>query len=219
MKILMAIVCLFFPSAIKRWLLNRLGHSIAKTARIGFSIVATDRLVLSDGASIGHLNIIKKLRTLELGQNSSIGHMNWVSAFPWTNTDHFTHVNDRGALIIGDESAITTGHYLDCTASITVGNFTTIAGRGTHFLTHGIDIELLRQDAAPIRVGDYCLVGTRSLLLAGASLNNRCVLAAGSTLTRRPTVENQLYAGVPAVPKKTLKPTTAYFTRVRGYVD
>jgi acetyltransferase-like isoleucine patch superfamily enzyme len=109
-------------------------------------------------------------------------------------------------------------HIIDCNERVVIGRFSTIAGYRSQILTHSIDIYNCRQHAEPIKIGDFCFIGTGCILLGGAVLPSYCVLGAGSVLTSRFTSENALYAGTPAVHKKTFDDNVAYFTRSVGSV-
>ena len=71
----------------------------------------------------------------------------------------------------------------------------------------------------PIRIGAYCLVGTRVTILGGAQLPDQSVLGAGSVLNKAHATTHTLYAGQPAVPVKTLSANAEYFQRKTGYID
>src|SRR5207245_5527131 len=83
-------------------------------------------------------------------------------------------------LIVGDHAAITHRHLIDCTDSITIGRFTTVAGHRSQFLTHGIDFEDCVQKAKPIEIGQYCHIGTSCILLPGSRLPDYSMLGAAS---------------------------------------
>jgi acetyltransferase-like isoleucine patch superfamily enzyme len=108
---------------------------------------------------------------------------------------------------------------IDCTESIQVGAFATVAGFRSQLLTHSIDIERAQQRAAPIRIGQYCFVGTDCVLLGGSALPDYSVLGAKSLLNSKFDEPYGLYGGVPASRVKTLSQQTAYFTRTIGFVD
>jgi len=114
---------------------------------------------------------------------------------------------------------VTRRHHLDCTDRISVGAFSTIAGYGSQFLTHGIDVAEGRQDCKPISIGSYCLIGSRVAVLGGAALPDYSVLGAASLLNKAFVEEYVLYAGQPASAKKALNPAGAYFCRSVGFVS
>ena len=66
---------------------------------------------------------------------------------------------------MGESAAITKNHHIDCTNTIEIGAFSTVAGYQTQFLTHSIDVLENRQHSAPIRIGPYTFVGTNSVVL------------------------------------------------------
>jgi acetyltransferase-like isoleucine patch superfamily enzyme len=209
------------PRPLKRvWLQAFFSYSIHPTARIGFSLVLPRHLEMGPGSSIGHLNVIKGLSSLNLGEDSSIGNLNWVTGFPEGHSRHFVHQRDRvPELILGEQSAITHRHYVDCTNRVKVGRFTTIAGYATQFLSHSIDLEQDRQSSLPIEVGDYCFVGSNCVLLGGSALPDFSVLGAKSLLNKKFTEGSQLYGGVPAKALRSLPKEWRYFQREKGFVD
>jgi len=85
-------------------------------------------------------------------------------------------------------------------------------------LTHSIDLAFNRQTSAPIRIGDYCFLGTNCVLLAGSGLPDFSVVGAKSLLNKTFTATHQLYGGVPAKPLQTLPADYAYFQRTTGFV-
>lgn len=221
MKKILQIILLFFPWNIRRLLLNYLwGFDIHPTAHIGFSYIYPKCLIMEAGAQIGHLNVAIHLEKMTLKEKATIGRGNWITGFPTgTASKHFAHQKNRQSeLILGKESAITKNHHLDCTASIHIGNYATIAGYRSQFLTHSIDIYESRQDCHPIVIGDYCFVSTGVIILAGAMLPDYCVLAAGAVLNKAYEEDWTLYAGVPAKPKQSIPQNAKYFSRSKGFV-
>ena len=210
------------PWSLRRIMLNNFfRYDISPTARIGFSYVYPTFLKMDDGSHIGHFNIGIHLSKILLGKNSSIARGNWITGFPvGTDSEHFLHdKNRKSELIIGDESAITKNHHIDCTNSIHIGSFVTIAGYNSQFLTHSIDIYNNRQDSHPISIGDYCFVSTGVKVLGGSSLPAYSVLAAGAVLNKRFSEGYRLYGGVPAEEKKILPAESVkYFHRSKGFV-
>jgi acetyltransferase-like isoleucine patch superfamily enzyme len=120
---------------------------------------------------------------------------------------------------MGEHSAITKNHHFDCTDCIEIGSFTTVAGYQSQFLTHSIDISENRQHARPIRIGHHCFLGTRCIVLGGASLPDCSILGAGSLLNKQFGEAFSLYAGSPARSVKRLSRDAAYFSRQQGFVD
>lgn len=210
------------PWRIKRILLQKVyGYKISKSAYIGFSYIFPNYLEMKDGATIGNLNVAIHLDKMIIGSNSIISRNNWITGYPTNmNSKHFVHDNNRRCeLIIGDEVGITKNHHIDCTNSIRIGNYVTIAGYGSQFLTHSIDIYEGRQDSHPIIIGDYCFVSTSVRVLGGSVLPAFSVLAAGAVLTKKYDREYTLYGGVPAREIKKIPIDAKYFIREVGFID
>ncbi|MDC7786714.1 hypothetical protein PQJ75_08265 [Rhodoplanes sp. TEM] len=208
------------PWRLRRAVLRRgLGFRIEDGARIGFSVVCAGAVRLGAFSRIGHLTLVRDLARLELGEHAVIGNLNKIAGVPRDAAGAFGDEPDRDpSLVIGRHAAITNSHLIDCTNRVEIGAFATVAGWGTQILTHGIDIAACRQRSAPVTVGPYGFVGTRCVLLKGAVLPERSVLAAGSVLGRAETQSCILYSGVPAGPVKPLDPASLYFSRTVGRV-
>lgn len=175
---------------------------------------------MADGAQIGHFNVAIHISKLIIGRNSSIARGNWITGFPeYSNSPHFAHdITRRSELIIGEESAITKNHHIDCTNAVHIGNYVTVAGYASQLLTHSIDVYASRQDSHPIAIGDYCFIGTRSVILGGSVLPAYSILGAGALLNKAFNDAWTLYAGVPAKAVKNIRPKAKYFTRKEGFV-
>lgn len=215
------LILLLFPWSLRRKILiKKFGYKIHPTAHIGLSYIYPKYLEMGAGASIGHFNVAIHLDKIVIGENSSIVRSNWITGFPTgTDSKFFSHDKERKSeLIIGKESAITKNHHIDCTNYIHIGDFVTIAGYNSQFLTHSIDIYESRQDSHPIEIGDYCFVSTGVRVLGGAKLPDCSVLGAGAVLNKAYTKERMLYVGVPAMPKKEIPIDAKYFLRKEGFI-
>lgn len=217
---LLRFLVVLLPWPLRRRVLGWIyGYEIHRTARIGCSWIYPAKLVMAPGARIGHLNVAIHLDRLELGTNAIIERGNWITAYEKDGPRHFTHLANRDpSLRLGAHGAITKHHHLDCTDRIDIGAFTTVAGYGSQFLTHSIDLESNRQDAAPISIGDYCFVGTAVVVLGGAKLPDKCVLGAKALLNKSYDTPGFLYAGVPAIALQAVAKDARYFSRACGFV-
>jgi|SRR5579863_2869077 len=220
MRKVLSVLFLVIPWPLRRLLLISLfGYKIHPTARIGLSIICPDRLEMGPDARIGSFTMCKGLTLLEMGESSYVGNLNWITGFPVHDQTFFSA--DRGRrpeLIVGSHAAITARHYIDCTNSIRIGRYTTVAGYRSQLLTHSIDLYNCRQSSKPISVGEYCFVGTGTVLLGGSALPDYSVLGAGSILNKAHTEAFLLYAGNPARAVKSLPKDMAYFRRSTGFV-
>ncbi|WP_245575823.1 acyltransferase [Hymenobacter norwichensis] len=175
---------------------------------------------MDDHTEIGHFNMIIHLDEVHMKVQSIIGRGNWITGFPsGTSSPHFRHQPARRSkLILGNSAAVTKNHHIDCTNTIEIGCFSTIAGYQSQLLTHSIDVFENRQNSAPIFIGDYTFVGTNSVILGGATLPSYSVLGAKSLLNKAYDEEWTLYGGTPAKKIISIPKTAKYFTRSEGFV-
>jgi acetyltransferase-like isoleucine patch superfamily enzyme len=220
MKTLLYALITILPWPLRRWfLVNCFGYQIHPTARIGLAWIRPQRLVMEEHTRIGHLTVFKNADLLHLKAHSLIGRGNWITGFPSGSKDFFAHqTGRRPELILGEHSAITNRHLIDCTDRVEIGRFATMAGFNSQLLAHSIDLAENRQHSQPIRIGDYCFVGTNCVVLGGSVLPDYCVLGAKSLLNKAHAETHRLYAGVPAKAIKELPRDLKYFVRREGFV-
>jgi acetyltransferase-like isoleucine patch superfamily enzyme len=210
-----------FPWRLRRALLRAVfDFDISDDARIGFSIVMSDTLVLRSGSWIGHFNLCWRLEEMTLNENATIGNFNRIAGVAGRVMQSFYDQPDRrSCLTMERDSAITHSHIVDCTDSVHIGQFSIFGGWHSQILTHSIDIKSGRQQAGPVSVGAFCFLGTGCILLKGAVLPDKSVLSAGSVLSTVETEALTLYSGVPARRMKSLDPDSVYFRRAKGVVS
>jgi len=211
------VITALFPWPVRCALLNRLfGWQIDRSARIGWSLfVGVRRVRLGPRARIGHFTVFRDLNHLELGADSSIGEWNWITAARELLAT--PGGDEAGVLKIGEHSAVTSRHHLDCTSGVTVGAFSTVAGERSTILTHQIDISQSRQVWRPVRIGRDCHVGSDVRVAPGSLIPDRCAIAMGSVVAGVLEEPGMLYGGVPARPIKELG-KAAYFSRKKARV-
>ena len=214
------VLAFLLPWGLRRRVLeSQFGYSIHPSCSIGFAWIAPRQLIMEEGSRIGHLTVCKNLDLLHLGAHAIIGQLNWITGFPSGNSRHFAHQTNRHPeLVLGPHAGISSRHFIDCTSRITIGSFATVAGFHSQLLTHSIDRAAGRQSSEPIHIGDYCFVGTNSVLLGGSSLPHHSVLGAKSLLNKKWETSYQLYGGIPAKPLQALPTDLSYFTRQEGFV-
>lgn len=194
--VLRALVCVLPASNVKKWLLRKVGYAVHPTATVRSSLVwKVDHFDIGPGSTFGRYNLVKNVRRVSLGRQASIGRMNLISAHPVYKKLYA----DGAELILGDHAVITSRHSIDCSGAVTLGDYAGLFGHRSTALSHSIDLRRDAQAAAPIIIGARCFVGTNCLLLGGAKLPERSVLAAGSTLVRaKGEQESGLWGGSPA---------------------
>ena len=193
---------------------------IAKSARIGFSIILARHLIMDNQSRIQNLCFINEIDKIVLDANSKIGRSNWITgSSAELNRGYSATQNRKCEFILGEHSRITGNHKFDCNGGIYIGKFTTIAGSLSEFLTHGINLIENYQETDKIQIGDYCFIGTRCLLLKGSKIPNKSLLAAGSIVTKKFEEECNIYGGIPAVFIKKIPTHSKYFFRNHGNVS
>lgn len=220
-KFTIQIILLTFPWYFRRIFLNLLlNFNIHKSARIGASIILSEKLTMKKFTKINHFTFCQSIDELILEDYSKIGTFNYITGYPTSLNKHFKHIRKRKCVLrIETHSSITSRHFLDCTAGINIGKFTTIAGIRSYILTHSLDLFKCRQDAKPINIGDYCFIGTNCEILPGSNIPNFSILGAKSLFNKKYDKPFYLYGGVPAkIIKKLDKKNVAYFNRKIGAV-
>lgn len=213
-----AVVAALFPLRWRRMLLKTaLGYEIDGSAHIGRSVVVVDKLVMAPRTRIGSLCLLKGCERIELEPGSEIGSLNWVNAVARSDR-HFQGEERTLTLALRVGAAITFGHIIDCCDHVEIGAFSTVAGSGSHILTHTVHIGQGRQVCAPVRIGERVFVGHRTVLLPGTTIANNSVVAAGAVVAEPLREEFTLYGGVPAKPIRRLDPSSGYFTRTEPHV-
>ena len=188
------------PSALKIAVLRRRGARIGKNCRIGMTLVDAKRIHLGDNVQIASFNLMHRLDALEMGTGSRMNGFNWITGA------------GTGTFSVGLNSAITRLHFFEASASISIGDNTIIAGRNSHFFTHGISSTNL-DDMRPIQIGSWCYIGSSSRFVPGAQVAKGTFVGMGSVVTKAFADEFVLVAGGPAVVKKQLSPNDVYFDR------
>ncbi|MEE0903209.1 MAG: acyltransferase [Prevotellamassilia sp.] len=113
-----------------------------------------------------------------------------------------------GELEIGDNTWIGHRCLISASSSVRIGKNVDIApnvfiGNGTHGITPDRDRIADVECSRDVEVGDGCWLCAGSMVLPGVSLGAKCVVAAGSVVTRS-FGPMKLLAGVPACIKREL---------------
>ena len=113
-----------------------------------------------------------------------------------------------GELEIGDNTWIGHRCLISASSSVRIGKNVDIApnvfiGNGTHGITPDRDRIADVECSRDVEVGDGCWLCAGSMVLPGVSLGAKCVVAAGSVVTRS-FGSMKLLAGVPACIKREL---------------
>jgi len=217
--IIIQILLFPFPWFMRRTFLNLITRfEISKRAKIGFSVLLADRIIMEEGSIITHFTFVNNIDRFHMKPNSKIGKSNWITGAN-SKVKMFSDSEGTCELIVGEHARITGQHHFDCTGGIYIGDFTTVAGIRSQILSHSVDVKHSKQVAGPVRVGKYCFIGTSSIILMGAELPDCSVLGAGAVLNKKYDNPYHLYAGNPArMLKEFDKENYKYFQREHGHV-
>lgn len=200
MKKIFIILAHLFPSGMKIVLLRMLGYKIGKKCYIGYSLILSKDVMIGDYVSIGHFNLIWNLISLKMLNGSRVGSFNWITG------------GGIGNLTIKLNSSIRRFHFLEASGSIVIGNNSILAGRSSHFFTHGLSPSNL-DDVRPIIINDWCYIGSGVKIVPGVNIPDGCFVGMGSVVTKSFSEDYKLIAGNPAMVKKTLNKGDIYYRR------
>lgn len=200
-KLVKLVLEALLPSALRIRLLRFRGAQIGVGCVIKpFTILDATEIKLGNYSFIAGFNLIHRLKRLEMGSGTRLSSFNWITGA------------GTGTLAFGDNSAATRLHFFEASGNINVGANTIVAGRGTHFLTHGISSRNL-DDVRPITIGPWCYIGSSSRFVPGSGVSKGTFVGMGSVVTKFIYDEFVLVAGSPAIPKKKLSAEDIYFKR------
>lgn len=179
-----------------------MGHRVHAKARIGFSFLWLDGILkLNKDSRIGHFNFIlinniiietngyignnnrmKGPFAIELADTAAIGNSNKLYRAPLGVT------YGQAVLKLGVLSKMTTRHSIDCTRSISIGDYSTIAGHDTQLWTHAYYQDRtgpgrFRLDGE-IEIGNNVNIGSRSVLNCGIKIVDGVVVGSNSSISK-----------------------------------
>lgn len=201
MKYLYAILILILPSFILRFISKLFKHKRFNLTGggIGFSLVLSNSIALTNNSRIGHFNII---RCKDIAMNhSSIGHLNFIKgcfSVIMENKSWIRNQNKISAtigssykdvnLILMEGAAIGVGHLLDMTDDITIGKYSMLAGCDTQIWTHSFyfsknSCKYARVDA-PVVIGDHCYIGARCTINSGVTISDAITIGSATCVSK-----------------------------------
>tara|TARA_R110002050_G_scaffold144926_1_gene270471 strand:+ start:1093 stop:1674 length:582 start_codon:yes stop_codon:yes gene_type:complete len=192
--------------------------SFSKGTSVGFSVIVADCIKVEAGAVIGHFNLVKGLNNFHMRSESTIGSFNWVSGYALGQGKSFKVERDP-SLYMCEHSAITSRHLIDCTDSVTVGEYAIVGGYRSQILTHSINFYESVQKCKAVKIGSYSFVGTSCVLLPGVNVPNRTILSAGSIVDKRSLSNGEAVFSGPEISAVKVIKDAKFFERIKGYVD
>lgn len=152
LSLLVQVFAMLLPHPIKCSLLrSALGWSIGEHTKIGCSIILCTHVRIGANCRIGHFNLFRDLKTLEIGNETKI-----------LNLNHFMASKENDwpdAFSIENNSQITSRHFFDCSGGIRIGNRCLVGRRDSQFWTHFYNSRngISRIEWHELTVGDRCL--------------------------------------------------------------
>lgn len=188
------------PSAIKILIYRAMGAKIGKDCYIGFAIIDAEKIEIGDCVYIGHLNLVWRLKEATFESGSRLELCNWITGAR------------EGNFRLGRNSAIQRFHFFEASSNISIGSNCIIAGRNSHFFSHGIssiDLDVRRA----INIGDWSYIGSGCRFVPGASVAEGTFVGMGAVVTKRHDEDHVMLGGNPATAKKRLSTDDIYFNR------
>ena len=211
------VVLALLPSWLKVPLYRMLfGYRIGGGVRIGLSpFFGVGRCRIGDYARIGSFNLFYQVADLEIGDHAQIGFLNLfrggrkvrIGAYASILRQNvFNSIIKRDfvdpvdpVLDLGAGATITSGHWLDFSAGIGIGDHTIVGGRNSSLWSH------FRQRGEPILVGCHCYLGSEIRLAPGVEIPPFCIVALGSAVMGQFEQARSLIGGNPASAIRALR--------------
>jgi acetyltransferase-like isoleucine patch superfamily enzyme len=231
LKIALAVLLALLPSILKiplyRWLLH---YDIGKDVRIGLTLLAgIEHCKIGDGVRIGHLNCFYKIHQLKIGDFTRIGFLNLFRGGQTVSLGAYSTIlrqntfnsivnpevvnPNKPILELGNAVFVASGHWLDFTDKITLGDNTIIGGRNSSFWTHN------RQRTRSISVGCNCYLGSEIRVAPGVQIAPFCIVALGSVLMGKFDSTEVLIAGNPATIIRPLEESDMFLIHHKTRAD
>lgn len=189
------------PSCLRIPLLRMRGAEIGQGCFIGsFCLLDAKALRLGDHVRIARFNLIHRLVELQMDAGSRMNGFNWITGA------------NAGKLKVGRNTAITRFHFFEASGDIILGANTIVAGRNSHFFTHGISSTNL-DDVRSIEIGPWSYIGSSSRFVPGSGVASGTFVGMGAVVSKRFDDEYVLVAGNPARLVKSLDRGDSYFDR------
>jgi acetyltransferase-like isoleucine patch superfamily enzyme len=208
---LFALLPSFLKRSLYRWFF---GYKIGKGVRIGLSIIDAGECSIEDGVSIGHFNVITRVKKFTAGDHVRIGHLNIIRGGAEVSLGRYSEIirmNEINSIpepevvneidptfVLGNGSIVTTGHKIDFTDRVEIGRRVILGGRNSSLWTHN------RQRTMPITIGAKVYIGSEIRMAPGSAIPPRSIVGIGSVITAALAEEGKLIAGVPAKSIKDL---------------
>jgi acetyltransferase-like isoleucine patch superfamily enzyme len=115
-----------------------------------------------------------------------------------------TLITGWGRIRFGDRCFVNSGSIVFSACEVTIGDDVALANE-VYLMdsdSHGVEGRLVKEQ--PVRIGNGTWVGARAIILPGVSIGRRCLIAAG-TVVSKDVPDDTLVAGNPARALRTLE--------------
>lgn len=196
---LLLLIATLLPLPLKLFVYRRImGWQISQNVSIGFSYIDANEVSIGENVRIGHFNIIRCVKQLQIGKNSHIANFNQM----FGRRDNPRWLSQ---LIIGKNVQFMSHHFVDAGGVVTIGDYTTIGGRETQIWSHSLIYKTGEPVLGPlsVNIGKEVYIGARTTLV-GCQIPNQAAVGAGSVITKDFSQETGriLIAGNPGIVKK-----------------
>lgn len=174
------LLAVVLPQSLKRlYMRHVLGWDIAGDAYVGLSYIGAESVTLGPGSRIGHFNVVRNIRVLELGRQGYIKDLNDI--FGCTPYGEY----GERAFRLGDRAHVMSRHFFEVGGAITLGEDVVIGGRGTQIYTHSV---ITSTGVPHWKVGEMNIgSGARiyaSTILIHCTIPPNAIVVAGAVLTK-----------------------------------
>src|SRR5262245_45827418 len=197
------------PGPLKKAMLrSAFGFRIGHRVRIGIAYFDCAELTIENDASIGHgvafknvgsvrigshavvgpLNLIRGGDRIDLGDYSQLLRLNVIHAIP--QHDCYGVLDSTFALGFG--AVVSSSHWIDFTDRVSNGRRSMLGGRNSSIWTHN------RRRAAPVRIGDFCYMGSEIRIAPGVTIADCSMIGMGSVVSSPMTAPFTFIGGAPA---------------------
>ena len=149
-------------------------------ARIGsLNVISADSFQADRGAQVRKLNRFRHLNRVILGEGAVVVARNAFVGAPGGLSPYDRLRN----LYIGRDTVVTRSHSIDVTDTVKIGDDVTLAGSAIQIWSHGFDLNHVRIQA-PVTIGNHVYVGSRAIVLQGASICDNVSIGAGTVVSK-----------------------------------
>ena len=189
--VLAALICILPFNFLRVLSYRLLGYKVS--GHIGFGTLIAVSEAHIEKCKIGVFNLFVGPMKVEIGAGASIENRNTFSCGLWTIHEQYQDKNYARSLVVGKNTLITSGHYIDVAGSFELGDGSWIAGMGSQFWTHGAGVT-----DRNIRIGRECYLGSAARFAPGSGVGDNVIVGMGSVVTKKFEDSKAMIGGVPA---------------------